>query len=198
CLQGLSEAVAAERLLRDGRNELRPPRGTPGWARFGRQLAGGLQCLMWVAAVICLTAYGVQRGEGDRGSSDNLYLAVALIAVVVVTGCFGYYQEFKSTNIIASFRNLVPQQATVIRAGQTLQVNAAELVLGDLVEIKGGDRVPADIRILAAQGCKVDNSSLTGESEPQTRSPECSHESHLESRNIAFFSTMCLEGEHTW
>ncbi|NWI42434.1 ATP4A ATPase, partial [Picathartes gymnocephalus] len=81
-----------------------------------------------------------------------LYLAVALIAVVVVTGCFGYYQEFKSTNIIASFRDL---QATVIRAGQTLQVNAAELVLGDLVEIKGGDRVPADIRILAAQGCKV-------------------------------------------
>ncbi|XP_058716035.1 potassium-transporting ATPase alpha chain 1 isoform X2 [Poecile atricapillus] len=194
---GLSEAAAAERLLRDGRNELRPPRGTPGWARFGRQLAGGLQCLMWVAAVICLTAYGVQRGEGDRGSSDNLYLAVALIAVVVVTGCFGYYQEFKSTNIIASFRNLVPQQATVIRAGQTLQVNAAELVLGDLVEIKGGDRVPADIRILAAQGCKVDNSSLTGESEPQPRSPECSHESHLESRNIAFFSTMCLEGTAT-
>ncbi|NWT14973.1 ATP4A ATPase, partial [Vireo altiloquus] len=119
------------------------------------QLAGGLQCLMWVAAAICLIAFGVQQGEGDRGSSDNLYLAVALIAVVVVTGCFGYYQEFKSTNIIASFKNLVPQQATVVRGGQTLQVNASELVVGDLVEIKGGDRVPADIRILSAQGCKV-------------------------------------------
>uniref|UniRef100_A0A8C3NB23 Potassium-transporting ATPase alpha chain 2 n=1 Tax=Geospiza parvula TaxID=87175 RepID=A0A8C3NB23_GEOPR len=180
-----------------GPNALRPPRGTPGCVRFGRQLAGGLQCLMWVAAAICLIAYGVQEGEGDRGSSDNLYLAVALIAVVVVTGCFGYYQEFKSTNIIASFRNLVPQQATVVRAGQVLQVNAAELVVGDLVEIKGGDRVPADIRVLAAQGCKVDNSSLTGESEPQTRSPECTHDSHLETRNIAFFSTMCLEGTAT-
>ncbi|NXP61376.1 ATP4A ATPase, partial [Chloropsis cyanopogon] len=111
-------------------------------------------------AVICLIAYAVQEGEGDRGSSDNLYLAVALIAVVVVTGCFGYYQEFKSTNIIASFKNLVPQQATVIRAGQVLQVNAAELVVGDLVEIKGGDRVPADIRILAAQGCKGSGSHL--------------------------------------
>ncbi|NXY56271.1 ATP4A ATPase, partial [Callaeas wilsoni] len=44
---------------------------------------------------------------------------------------------------------------------------------------------------------QVDNSSLTGESEPQTRSPECTHESHLESRNIAFFSTMCLEGTAT-
>nr|XP_041569104.1 potassium-transporting ATPase alpha chain 1-like [Taeniopygia guttata] len=238
--KGLSEAEAAARLQRDGPNALRPPRGTPGCVRFGQQLAGGLQCLIWVAAAICLIAYGVQRGQGDRGSSDNvsdtpghrystpghtwahlgaviahlgthtpticliaygvqrgqgdrgssdnLYLAVALIAVVVVTGCFGYYQEFKSTNIIASFRNLVPQQATVVRAGQTL------LDLGDLVEIKGGDRVLVDIRVLAAQGCKVDNSSLTRESEPQTRSPECTHESHLETRNIAFFSTMCLEG----
>ncbi|NWT97860.1 ATP4A ATPase, partial [Urocynchramus pylzowi] len=44
---------------------------------------------------------------------------------------------------------------------------------------------------------QVDNSSLTGESEPQTRSPECTHESHLETRNIAFFSTMCLEGTAT-
>ncbi|KAI6061815.1 Potassium-transporting ATPase alpha chain 1 [Aix galericulata] len=195
--KGLVGAVAAERLLRDGPNELRPPRGTPECVKFGRQLAGGLQCLMWVAAAICLIAYGVQEGQGDRGSADNLYLAIALIAVVVVTGCFGYYQEFKSTNIIASFKNLVPQQATVIREGDKLQINANELVVGDLVEIKGGDRVPADIRIISAQGCKVDNSSLTGESEPQTRSPECTHDSPLETRNIAFFSTMCLEGTAT-
>eukprot|EP00076_Gallus_gallus_P045533 XP_025011071.1 potassium-transporting ATPase alpha chain 1-like [Gallus gallus] len=190
--KGLSAAVAAERLLRDGPNELRPPRGTPECVKFGRQLAGGLQCLMWVAAAICLIAYGVQEGRGT--AADNLYLAIALIAVVVVTGCFGYYQEFKSTNIIASFKGLVPQQATVIRDGEKAQLNAAEIVVGDLVEIKGGDRVPADIRVIAAQGCKVDNSSLTGESEPQSRSPECSHESPLETRNIAFFSTMCLEG----
>lgn len=83
----------------------------------------------------------------------------------------------------------------MIRDGDKFQINADQLVVGDLVEMKGGDRVPADIRILQAQGCKVDNSSLTGESEPQTRSPECTHESPLETRNIAFFSTMCLEGE---
>lgn len=71
----------------------------------------------------------------------------------------------------------VPQQATVIRDGDKFQINADQLVVGDLVEMKGGDRVPADIRILQAQGCKVDNSSLTGESEPQTRLPDCTHES---------------------
>ncbi|NXB98987.1 ATP4A ATPase, partial [Orthonyx spaldingii] len=92
---------------------------------------GGLQCLMWVAAAICLIAYGVQEGQGDRGSSDNLYLAVALIAVVVVTGCFGYYQEFKSTNIIASFKNLVPQVSAPGRAG--------ELTWGSVRSPGGGD-----------------------------------------------------------
>uniref|UniRef100_A0A8C6YBI7 Sodium/potassium-transporting ATPase subunit alpha n=1 Tax=Naja naja TaxID=35670 RepID=A0A8C6YBI7_NAJNA len=194
---GLTSTVAEEILLRDGPNELKPPKGTPEYVKFARQLAGGLQCLMWVAAAICLIAFGIQCGQGDLTSADNLYLAVALIAVVVVTGCFGYYQEFKSTNIIASFKNLVPQQATVIRDGDKFQINANQLVVGDLVEIKGGDRVPADIRIITGQGCKVDNSSLTGESEPQSRTPECTHESPLETRNIAFFSTMCLEGTAT-
>ncbi|XP_072011264.1 potassium-transporting ATPase alpha chain 1 [Engystomops pustulosus] len=195
--KGMKSSYAGEVLIRDGPNELKPPKGTPEYVKFARQLAGGLQCLMWVAAVICLIAFGIQESQGDLTAADNLYLAVALIAVVVVTGCFGYYQEFKSTNIIASFKNLVPQQATVIRDGEKFQINANQLVVGDLVEIKGGDRVPADIRIITAQGCKVDNSSLTGESEPQTRSPEYTHESPLETRNIAFFSTMCLEGTAT-
>ncbi|MBB6682300.1 cation-transporting P-type ATPase, partial [Aequorivita sp. 609] len=64
----------------------------------------------------------------------------------------------------------------------------------DLVEVKGGDRIPADLRIISAHGCKVDNSSLTGESEPQTRAPDFSNENPLETRNIAFFSTNCVEG----
>uniref|UniRef100_A0A3Q4HMT5 Sodium/potassium-transporting ATPase subunit alpha n=1 Tax=Neolamprologus brichardi TaxID=32507 RepID=A0A3Q4HMT5_NEOBR len=195
--KGLTSSFAREVLERDGLNELKPPKGTPEYVKFARQLAGGLQCLMWVAAVICFIAFGIELGRGNLTSFDDLYLAIVLITVVVVTGCFGYYQEFKSTNIIASFKNLVPQQALVIRDGQKNQINANELVVGDLVEIKGGDRVPADIRIITSQGCKVDNSSLTGESEPQTRSPECTHENPLETRNVAFFSTTCLEGVAT-
>lgn len=93
-----------------------------------------------------------------------------------------------------SFKNMVPQFATVIREGQKLTVPAEEIVVGDIIEIKSGDRIPADIRILKSQGCKVDNSSLTGESEPQTRSPELTHDNPLETRNLAFFSTNCVEG----
>ena len=54
--------------------------------------------------------------------------------------------------------------------------------------------IPADVRIISSSSCKVDNSSLTGESEPQTRTPENTNENPLETRNLAFFSTNCVEG----
>lgn len=69
-----------------------------------------------------------------------------------------------------------------------------KLVVGDIVEVKGGDRVPADLRIISAMGFKVDNSSLTGESEPQSRSPEYTNVNPLETKNVAFFSTNAVEG----
>ena len=75
-------------------------------------------------------------------------------------------------------------------------MKAEELVLGDIVEVKFGDRVPADLRVITAHSFKVDNSSLTGESEPQTRTAEFTHENPLETRNICFFSTNAVEGEH--
>uniref|UniRef100_A0A8B9KXW2 ATPase Na+/K+ transporting subunit alpha 3 n=1 Tax=Astyanax mexicanus TaxID=7994 RepID=A0A8B9KXW2_ASTMX len=127
-------------------------------------------------------------------SRSQLYLGIVLSAVVIITGCFSYFQEAKSSKIMESFKNMVPQQALVIREGEKMQINAEEVVAGDLVEVKGGDRIPADLRIISSHGCKVDNSSLTGESEPQTRSPDCTHDNPLETRNIAFFSTNCVEG----
>lgn len=114
--------------------------------------------------------------------------------MVVVTGVFSYYQEAKSCRIMDSFKNLVPQEAIVIRDGRKKSVKAEEVVLGDIVEVKGGDRIPADLRVIQASGFKVDNSSLTGESEPQVRSPECTNDNPLETRNIAFFSTNAVEG----
>lgn len=75
-----------------------------------------------------------------------------------------------------------------------MQINARDLVVGDIVEVKGGDRVPADIRIISAVGFKVDNASLTGESEPQSRSVELTSENPLETKNLAFFSTNAVEG----
>ena len=73
----------------------------------------------------------------------------------MVTGVFSYYQEAKSSKIMESFKNMVPQFALVIREGDKLNIQAEELVIGDIVDVKFGDRVPADIRIISAHGFKV-------------------------------------------
>ena len=124
----------------------------------------------------------------------QLYLGIVLTSVVVITGIFSYYQESKSSKIMESFKNLVPQYATVLRDSGKHTIKAEELCIGDIAEVKFGDRIPADIRIIEARGFKVDNSSLTGESEPQSRSPEFTHENPLETKNLAFFSTNAVEG----
>ncbi|KAK5891456.1 hypothetical protein CgunFtcFv8_018708 [Champsocephalus gunnari] len=192
--RGLSNARAKEILLRDGPNALTPPPTTPEWVKFCRQLFGGFSMLLWIGALLCFLAYGIQAASEDEPANDNLYLGVVLSAVVIITGCFSYYQEAKSSKIMDSFKNLVPQQALVLRDGEKKNINAEEVVVGDLVEVKGGDRIPADLRVVSASGCKVDNSSLTGESEPQSRTPDFSADNPLETRNIAFFSTNCVEG----
>uniref|UniRef100_H3CRE5 Sodium/potassium-transporting ATPase subunit alpha n=1 Tax=Tetraodon nigroviridis TaxID=99883 RepID=H3CRE5_TETNG len=192
--RGLTNARAAEFLLRDGPNALTPPPTTPEWVKFCRQLFGGFSILLWIGAILCFLAYAIQAATEDDPAGDNLYLGIVLTAVVIITGCFSYFQEAKSSKIMESFKNMVPQQALVIREGEKVQINAEEVVAGDLIEVKGGDRIPADIRVVSAHGCKVDNSSLTGESEPQSRSPDCTHDNPLETRNVAFFSTNCVEG----
>ncbi|KAI4792754.1 hypothetical protein KUCAC02_033165 [Chaenocephalus aceratus] len=139
---GLTGAKAAEILLRDGRNALTPPPTTPEWVKFCKQMFGGFSMLLWTGALLCFLAYGIQAAMEDEPANDNLYLG-------------------QSSKIMDSFKNLVPQQALVVRDGEKKCINAEEVVVGDLVEVKGGDRIPADLRIISASGCKVDNSSLT-------------------------------------
>ncbi|XP_061721576.1 sodium/potassium-transporting ATPase subunit alpha isoform X1 [Cydia pomonella] len=191
---GLSHAKAKENLERDGPNALTPPKQTPEWVKFCKNLFGGFALLLWIGAILCFIAYGIQASTVEEPADDNLYLGIVLAAVVIVTGIFSYYQESKSSKIMESFKNMVPQFATVIREGEKLTLRAEDLVLGDIVEVKFGDRIPADIRIIEARGFKVDNSSLTGESEPQSRGADFTNENPLETKNLAFFSTNAVEG----
>merc|ERR1712106_1306735 len=164
------------------------------WVKFCKNIFGGFALLLWAGAILCFIAYSIEASSEEEPANDNLYLGVVLTTVVVVTGVFSYYQEAKSSAIMDSFKNLVPQYALCLRDGEKHNLPADELTVGDIVEIKFGDRVPADIRVIEARGFKVDNSSLTGESEPQSRSPECSSENPLETKNLAFFSTNAVEG----
>nr|CAD2171846.1 unnamed protein product [Meloidogyne enterolobii] len=195
--RGLTSAQAEKVLARDGLNALSPPRTTPEWVKFCKNLFGGFALLLWVGALLCYVAHTVDAMTLEHPSKDNLYLGIVLMTVVIITGCFQYFQERKSSQIMESFKNLVPTFALIIRDGEKRQIPSANLVVGDIVEVKGGDRIPADIRIIRAHGFKVDNSSLTGESEPQTRTNEQSEDEPLEARNLAFFSTNAVEGTAT-
>ena len=194
---GLSSAEAKVRLERDGPNQLTPPKTTPEWVKFLKQMFGGFATLLWIGAILCFFAYTIESQSNANAQKDNLYLGIVLATVVIVTGIFSYFQERKSSQIMESFKNMVPDQAKVVRDGKAQVINALDVVMGDLVQVKGGDRIPADIRITESSSMKVDNSSLTGESEPQTRNNEYTHENPLETKNLAFFSTNCNEGSAT-
>jgi len=192
---GLTDAGVQAGIAEHGLNQLTPPRQTPEWVKFCQCLFSGFAMLLWVGAILCFVAYSIQATNYEEPPDDNLYLGIVLTGVVTVTGIFSYYQESKSAKIMEGFKNLVPQYALVRRnGGEKVTVKADELTLGDIVEIKFGDRCPADLRVIEARGFKVDNSSLTGESEPQARGPEFTHENPLETKNLAFFSTNAVEG----
>ena len=191
---GLTDAQAKENLEKFGLNQLTPPPTTPEWVKFCQNLFSGFSMLLWIGAILCYIAYGIQASAFEEPPDDNLYLGIVLTAVVVVTGVFSYYQESKSSKIMESFKNLVPQYALVRRNGEKITIKAEEITIGDIVEVKFGDRIPADIRILESRQFKVDNSSLTGESEPQARNHEFTNENPLETKNLGFFSTNAVEG----
>merc|ERR1712198_357720 len=192
--EGLTDDQVAKGIREHGLNQLTPPPTTPEWIKFCQCLFSGFAMLLWFGAILCFLAYGIQASAYEEPPDDNLYLGIVLTAVVTVTGVFSYYQESKSAAIMESFKNLVPQYALARRDGEKVTIKAEELTLGDIVEVKFGDRLPADIRVIEARGFKVDNSSLTGESEPQQRTPEFTHDNPLETKNIGFFSTNAVEG----
>lgn len=186
--KGLTEDEAERRLERDGPNMLTPPPRTPWWVKFAEHLFGGFALLLWAGSILCFIVYGI------NGDVENLTLGIVLAVVVVITGIFSFYQEFKSDAIMAGFMSLASAECDVMRDGNFRRVNANHLVCGDIVKIEKGFKVAADMIVLESNGIKVDNSSLTGESEPQKRSPKCTDELARQSRNVAFFSTDCTDG----
>ncbi|XP_054165216.1 sodium/potassium-transporting ATPase subunit alpha-3-like [Oppia nitens] len=185
---GITDTEAAFRLQRDGPNAFTPPKQTPGWLLWLREMTGGFALLLWFASIASFVAYGLDHDD------QSMYLGVVLALTVLLTGTFSYYQAASSNSVFKSFKNMTPPQTTVIRDGRRKQIPADQVVVGDLLYCRSGDRVPADIRIVKSESMKVDNSSLTGESDPLARSPDVGHQNALEARNLAFFSTNCVDG----
>lgn len=186
---GLSTDSTKQLQDEHGLNQLTPPKQTPAWVKFLRELTGFFSLLLWSGAILCFVGYAIDRSE------DHLFLGIVLVFVVVVTGVFSYVQNSKSESLMNSFKNMLPPKVKIIRDGNNDEILALNIVPGDIVFVEGGDLIPADIRLLeCSDNFNVDNAALTGESEPQRRKPMCTHDDPLETQNLCFFGTQVPEG----
>lgn len=189
---GLTTADAQARLARDGPNMLSPPKVTPWYIKLAKQFLNFFALLLQVAAVLCFIGYAL-----EPEARDNLYLGIVLALVVVITAVFSFFQEFKSEKTMEKFKNFLPPKSVVHRDGKVSEIDAKDLVVGDVIDVKLGDKLPADIRLTTNQKLKVDNAPLTGESEPIGRTVNCTDDNPLETKNLAFFGTLAVDGTAT-
>ncbi|KAI5645379.1 e1-E2 ATPase domain-containing protein [Phthorimaea operculella] len=193
--RGLSSTKAAYLLHFYGHNTLTPASQNSWWKLLLKSLFTGFSILIWLGALLCLVAYMIEAATKVNASRDNLYLGCVLIFVDVVCGLFSFFQNYKSSQIMKTFNSMIPTYTHCIRDGHhNMQMQVSHLVKGDVVMVRAGDVIPADIRVIDSKGFKVDNSSLTGECIAVSRMNTDGVPNVLESQNVAFFSSMCVEG----
>lgn len=156
---GLDDADASRRLTVDGPNELRSKPPVPLWCKALEQFRDPLVALLLVAVCISVAVWWV---EGARGVPVD---AVVIAAIVVLNAVLGLVQESKAENAVAALRSMTEATSTVLRGGRRVTVRSAELVRGDVLVLAEGDAVGADARLVSATALRVQEASLTGESE---------------------------------
>lgn len=183
-VDGLSQAEVAVRLARFGPNTLPHGQQTGVVVVFLRQFMSPLIYVLLVAA-------GIAVAMGDW--EDGVFIGVVLLINAII----GTIQEYNAQRSAAALASLSVPHALVLRDGEELEIDAAQLVPGDLVLVETGMRVPADLRLVAANGLQIDESLLTGESKAVAKRPEAMVEpsAALGDRiNMAFAGTLVSRG----
>ncbi len=153
-----------------------------------RQFTNFFTILLFVSAGICFIAEHLQPGQ-----SMNV-LGWALGGVALLNALFSFIQEYRAEKAMAALRQFLPQHVEVLRNGRAEDILAEELVPGDLLLLKEGDRVPADARLVESKELTVNNAPLTGEAQPVSLTAEPVESRLVESRNIAFAGCLVLRG----
>jgi len=185
---GLTTKEAEKRLKIYGLNVIKIKRDKPLIIKFFKQFTNFFAVLLIVGALLAFMAEYLSPGIG------NLYIGMTLIIVVFLNSTFTFIQEHQSEKIQDSFKKMLPSTVEVIRDNKRQHILTSNLIPGDIIYLFEGDKVPADSRLIEHNSMKVDNSSITGESEPQLRHLECTHDNILESRNIVFSGTLVQSG----
>jgi potassium/sodium efflux P-type ATPase len=156
---GLISPEALLRLARDGANELRSAPRVPVWRRVLSHFHDPLVYLLLAAVAVALVAWAI---EGLVGWPVD---AIVIASIVLLNGVLGYVQDAKADNAVAALAQMTAATSAVLRDGKALRVPSAELVRGDLLLLGEGDAVGADARLIQVSSLRVQEASLTGESE---------------------------------
>uniref|UniRef100_A0A1I7Z2M4 Cation_ATPase_N domain-containing protein n=1 Tax=Steinernema glaseri TaxID=37863 RepID=A0A1I7Z2M4_9BILA len=189
---GLSAKDAQVRFELDGPNILTPPKEISNLKLLLKQFLNVFWLLQIAAGILSLITYIV-----DPSVMYNLWIAILLFGIVIIMCVVQFFEEKKALAVIKAFSQLLPVKCTVIRGGQTLTLEADQIVVGDIVAIKTGSRVPADLRLIHTVDLKLETSSITGESEPIEFTSDKAGEgvTVFDSCNVAFNGSFCVEGE---
>lgn len=165
-VEGLSTKEANSRLEKNGKNKLAEGKKDSLFKRFLSQLADPMIIILIVAAVISAVTATV-GGEGE-GYAD----VIIIMFVVLVNAILGVYQESKAEKAIEALQEIAAATSKVIRDGKVIDVRSEDIVIGDIVVLEAGDSVPADCRIVECASMKIEESALTGESVPVTKTDD--------------------------
>jgi len=183
--RGLGGEEADRRLRQQGSNVLVERRRASPLARFAFHLRDLFSLLLILAGVLAALGGMVELG-------------LVILAIVIVNSLLSLFQEWRAEKAMETLRGWMPEHAKVIRDGELQKILVSDIVVGDVIVLEEGDRVPADARLVEAFDLWTNNVPLTGESTPQARTSEpatVQYSSFLEAPNIAFMSTSVSRGK---
>ena len=187
---GLAKQEVENRQKEYGKNKLKEKAKETILMRFIKQFNDFMIIILIIASII---SAGVSYIQGENDYIDS----IIIIAIVVLNAIMGVIQETKAEKSIEALQKMTPRKTKVIREGKIQEVNAEDLVPGDITILEAGNYVPADSRIIEAHNLKIEESSLTGETEAVTKNAEmiCKKDVPLGDRlNMAYMSTIIVNG----
>ena len=187
---GLAKEEVENRQKEYGKNKLKEKQKETILMRFIKQFNDFMIIILIIASII---SAGVSYMQGENDYIDS----IIIIAIVILNAIMGVIQETKAEKSIEALQKMTPRKTKVIREGKTKEINAEELVPGDIVILEAGNYVPADSRIIEAHNLKIEESSLTGETEAVSKNAEiiCKKDVPLGDRlNMAYMSTIIVNG----
>ncbi len=185
---GLTPDEVSARRHEVGANSLEAPKRLWWLGSLIRQFTNFFTLLLDISAAICFVADHIQPGEGMA------LLGWALLGVSILNALFSFFQEFRAEKAMEELKKFLPRRVAAMRGGVETEVDAEDLVPGDVIVLREGDRVPADARLVDCHDLMVDNAPLTGEAVPLSLQSGPSDKDLTEADNLVFAGCTVLRG----